>query len=106
MDQSVCAFLHCGLILYSWFKECITALNALLPCRFFCELCQVAATSQDQLDMHFNGAKHKKAEKAAGGAALAGTWKVPTTVAVPIPPPGTFLKLHNRKPGFTVIKLT
>ncbi|KDR11076.1 zinc finger protein 385C-like [Zootermopsis nevadensis] len=55
--------------------------------RFFCELCQVAATSQDQLDMHFNGAKHKKAEKAAGGTTPAGMWKVPTTVAVPIPPP-------------------
>jgi len=63
-------------------------LTILLPFRFFCELCQVAATSQDQLDMHFNGAKHKKAEKAAGGATLAGTWKVPGPVAVSIPPPG------------------
>ncbi|PNF32353.1 hypothetical protein B7P43_G10092 [Cryptotermes secundus] len=55
--------------------------------RFFCDLCQVAATSQDQLDMHFNGSKHKKAEKAAGGAALAGIWKAPAPVVVPIPPP-------------------
>jgi hypothetical protein len=38
--------------------------------------------------MHFNGAKHKKAEKAAGGTTLAGMWKVPAPVIVPIPPPG------------------
>jgi hypothetical protein len=38
--------------------------------------------------MHFKGAKHKKAEKAAGGAALAGIWKLPAPVVVPIPPPG------------------
>jgi hypothetical protein len=38
--------------------------------------------------MHFNGAKHKKAEKAAGGTTLTGTWQAPVTVAVTIPPPG------------------
>ncbi|XP_049777540.1 zinc finger protein 346-like [Schistocerca cancellata] len=32
--------------------------------KFFCELCKVAATSQDQLDMHLRGAKHRKAETA------------------------------------------
>ena len=58
--------------------------------RFFCELCQVAATSQDQLDMHFNGAKHKKAEKAAGGGAVLSTWKSAPATA-PIPPPGNSL---------------
>lgn len=36
----------------------------LLFSRFYCELCKVGATSQEQLDMHFNGAKHKKAVKA------------------------------------------
>lgn len=105
MDQSARDPLHCWLILYYWLKECIITLNILLSCRFFCELCQVAATSQDQLDMHFNGAKHKKAEKAAGGTTPAGMWKVPTTVAVPIPPPGIFLKLLCRLSDFSVIKL-
>jgi hypothetical protein len=38
--------------------------------------------------MHFKGAKPKKAEKAAGGAALVGLWNVPAPVVVPIPPPG------------------
>jgi hypothetical protein len=38
--------------------------------------------------MHFHGAKHKKAEKAAGGTALAGMWKVPAPVVALIPPPG------------------
>jgi hypothetical protein len=56
--------------------------------------------------MHFHGAKHKKAEKAAGGAAVAGTWKIPATVAVPIPPPGIFLKFQYRSSDFTVIKFT
>jgi hypothetical protein len=38
--------------------------------------------------MHFKGAKHKKAEKAAGGTTLAGMWKAPAPVVAPIPPPG------------------
>ncbi|XP_067005714.2 zinc finger protein 346 [Anabrus simplex] len=47
--------------------------------RFFCDLCQVATTSQDQLDMHFKGAKHRKAEKLAANAKSSqGT--VPVTV--------------------------
>lgn len=32
--------------------------------KFFCELCQVFTTSQDQLDMHLRGSKHRKAEAA------------------------------------------
>ncbi|XP_046388586.1 zinc finger matrin-type protein 3-like [Ischnura elegans] len=31
--------------------------------RFFCELCNIGATSQEQLDMHIKGGKHKKAER-------------------------------------------
>ncbi|XP_071440438.1 zinc finger matrin-type protein 3-like [Hetaerina americana] len=31
--------------------------------RFFCELCNIGATSQGQLNIHFKGGKHKKAER-------------------------------------------
>lgn len=31
--------------------------------RFFCELCNVSATSQDQLDGHMNGQRHMKAQR-------------------------------------------
>lgn len=32
--------------------------------RFFCELCKISATNEDQLQMHYKGAKHRKAEVA------------------------------------------
>lgn len=68
----------------------------------------MAATSQDQLDMHFNGNKHKKAEKAAGGTAGpgAGAWKSPTPTAVSIPPPGVCMNSLLYWLHFTSIRMT
>lgn len=37
-----------------------------LPSKYYCDLCKVAATCQEQLDMHFNGQKHKKKLKNRG----------------------------------------
>ena len=44
--------------------------------------------------MHYNGAKHKKAEKAAGGGAALSSWKAPApaATAASIPPPGRCLR--------------
>lgn len=34
--------------------------------KFYCDLCKVGATCQEQLDMHYNGQKHKKKIKTTG----------------------------------------
>lgn len=34
--------------------------------KYYCDLCKVGATCQEQLDMHFNGQKHKKKLKNRG----------------------------------------
>ncbi|XP_052123031.1 zinc finger matrin-type protein 3-like [Frankliniella occidentalis] len=48
--------------------------------RFYCDLCQISTTSQEHLDSHYAGAKHRKA---LVNAARAG---IKTDVSV-IPPP-------------------
>lgn len=37
-----------------------------LSSKYYCDLCRVAATCQEQLDMHFGGQKHKKKLKNRG----------------------------------------
>lgn len=37
-----------------------------LTSKYYCDLCKVGATCQEQLDMHFNGQKHKKKLKSCG----------------------------------------
>lgn len=37
-----------------------------LPSKYYCDLCKVGATCQEQLDMHFNGQKHNKKLKNRG----------------------------------------
>lgn len=37
-----------------------------LPSKYYCDLCKVGATCQEQLDMHFGGQKHKKKLKNRG----------------------------------------